>query len=221
MIRAAYFQVFGRDVYEGQRLKVAEIKLENGEITVREFIRQMAKSDLFRKLYWSSLYVTKAIEYIHRRLLGRPTYGRQENNRYFDICAKQGFYALIDALIDSPEYSEAFGEDTVPYERYLTPQGVALRSLRVGSIGEDIGTRVDKEETPALSSLVKSLKHEQNQISSPASIKVSIGSGNRPKPSSWRMPKIRQKSKLSSGLRTARFSNAISSPMLLRTNSLL
>ena len=147
VIKAAYFQVFGRDVYEGQRLKVAEIKLENGEIPVREFIRQLAKSDLFRKLYWTSLYVTKSVEYIHRRLLGRPTYGRQEINQYFDICAKKGFYALIDAIIDSPEYSETFGEDTVPYERYLTPGGVALRSLRIGSIAEDI-TNVDQKETP-------------------------------------------------------------------------
>lgn len=147
LIRACYLQVFGRDVYEGQRLKVQEIKLENGEITVREFIRALAKSDLFRKLYWTPFYVCKAIEYIHRRLLGRPTYGRQENNKYFDICAKKGLYALIDAIIDSPEYGESFGEDTVPYERYITPAGLAQRSLRVGSIGET-GARVDKEETP-------------------------------------------------------------------------
>ncbi|PLZ90548.1 phycobilisome rod-core linker polypeptide [Fischerella thermalis] len=148
VIRGAYLQVFGRDVYEGQRLKVQEIKLENGEISVREFIRALAKSDLFRKLYWTPYYVCKAIEYIHRRLLGRPTYGRQENNKYFDICSKKGFYALIDAIIDSEEYSQAFGEDTVPYERYLTPGGVALRKLRVGSIREDVGARVDKQETP-------------------------------------------------------------------------
>jgi phycobilisome core-membrane linker protein len=148
VIRACYVQVFGRAVYEGQRLKVAEIKLENGEIPVREFVRMLAKSDLFRKMYWTSLYVCKAVEYIHRRLLGRPTYGRQENNKYFDICAKKGFYALVDAIIDSPEYSEAFGEDTVPYERYLTPSGLQLRSSRPGSLGEDIGTRVDKEVTP-------------------------------------------------------------------------
>jgi phycobilisome core-membrane linker protein len=147
VIKAAYLQVFGRDVYEGQRLKVAEIKLENGEITVREFIRQLAKSDLFRKLYWTSLYVTKSVEYVHRRLLGRPTYGRQEINSYFDLCAKKGFYALIDAIIDSEEYSKAFGEDTVPYERYLTPGGLALRTNRVGSI-TDKATRTDVEETP-------------------------------------------------------------------------
>jgi phycobilisome core-membrane linker protein len=149
VIRAAYLQVFGRDVYEGQRQKVAEIKLENGEITVREFIRALAKSDVFRKTYWTSLYVMKAIEYIHRRLLGRPTYGRQETNKYFDIAAKKGFYAVVDAIIDSLEYSEAFGEDTVPYERYLTSAGVAGRNLRAGSIREDVGAKVVKEETPS------------------------------------------------------------------------
>ncbi|NEQ23420.1 MAG: photosystem I reaction center subunit X, partial [Microcoleus sp. SIO2G3] len=148
VIRACYLQVFGRDVYDGQRQKVAEIKLENGETTVREFVRSLAKSDLFRSLYWTPLYVCKAIEYIHRRLLGRPTYGRSEINKYFDISAKKGFYALVDAIIDSPEYSEAFGEDTVPYERYLTPGGLQLRSARPGSLAEDVGTRVDKQTTP-------------------------------------------------------------------------
>ncbi|MGB3495186.1 MAG: phycobilisome rod-core linker polypeptide, partial [Elainellaceae cyanobacterium] len=147
VIRGAYLQVFGREVYDGQRLKVAEIKLENGDIPVREFIRQLAKSETFRKMYWTSLYVMKAVEYIHRRLLGRPTYGRQETNQYFDICAKKGFYALVDALIDSAEYCEAFGEDTVPYERYVTPSGLAMRSLRVGSIG-NTGTKPTVESTP-------------------------------------------------------------------------
>jgi len=136
VISAAYRQVFGREVYSGQRSQVAEIKLENGEIPLKEFIRAIAKSEAFRKTYWSSLYVMKAVEYIHRRLLGRPTYGRNETNRYFDICAKQGFYALIDAFIDSPEYNQAFGEDTVPYERYLTPQGLALRTLRAGTLAQ-------------------------------------------------------------------------------------
>jgi len=148
VILAAYRQVFGRMPYEGQRLSVAEIKLENGDITLREFIKTLAKSEAFRKIYWTPLFVVKAIEYIHRRLLGRPTYGRQEMNQYFDLCSKKGFYALIDALIDSPEYTEAFGEDTVPYERYLTPQGMQLRMVRLGNLREDIGQRVDKEETP-------------------------------------------------------------------------
>ncbi|MFN9174921.1 MAG: phycobilisome rod-core linker polypeptide [Synechocystis sp.] len=148
LIRAAYRQVFGRDLYEGQRLSVAEIQLENGDITVREFIKRLAKSELFLKLYWAPHYVCKAIEYIHRRLLGRPTYGRQEMNQYFDIASKKGFYAVVEAMIDSDEFLAAFGEDTVPYERYLTPGGLQLRTARVGTLREDIGKRVDKEVTP-------------------------------------------------------------------------
>lgn len=134
VIRAAYRQVFGRDVYAGQALKTAETRLENGDICLRDFIRILAKSEVFRKLYWTPLYVMKAVEYIHRRLLGRPTYGRQEANKYFDICAKQGFYAFVDTLIDSPEYVESFGDDTVPYERYITPAGQSLRALRSGTV---------------------------------------------------------------------------------------
>lgn len=170
VIKAAYLQVFGRQVYDGQRLKVAEIKLENGEISIREFIRQLGKSSTFRGMYWTPFYVVKAIEYIHRRLLGRPTYGRQENNKYFDLCAKKGFYALVDALIDSPEYNEAFGEDTVPYERYLTPAGVALRT-RANSIG-DKGITVEKEETPRFVEL-----GEIKQLRSDASAQFQVNQG--------------------------------------------
>ncbi len=151
VIKAIYLQIMGRDVYEGQRLKVEEIRLENGDITVREFVRRLAKSDLFRNAFWTKLYVCKAIEFIHRRLLGRPTYGRHEMNKYFDLASKQGFYAIVDAMIDSTEYSESFNEDMVPYERYLTPAGVAGRNLRAGSIAETgtgMVTKAQSEATP-------------------------------------------------------------------------
>jgi phycobilisome core-membrane linker protein len=132
-IRACYQRVYGYEPYSGQRLTSWEIKLENGDITVREFVRQLAKSDLVRNKYWSRLYIVKAIEYLHRHLLGRPTYGRQEINPLFDIASKVGYYAVIDAMIDSKEYETAFGEDTVPYERYVTPGGLAMRNFRKGS----------------------------------------------------------------------------------------
>ncbi|MGK7899296.1 MAG: phycobilisome rod-core linker polypeptide [Xenococcus sp. (in: cyanobacteria)] len=149
IINACYQQVFGRSVYEGQRLSKGESQLTNQEITIREFVRKLAKTDVFRNTYWTPFYVVKAIEYIHRRLLGRPTYGRQEMNRYFDIASKSGLYGLVDALIDSPEYAEAFGEDKVPYERYLTPGGLQLRSHRPGRVIEgDFNVKVDKKVTP-------------------------------------------------------------------------
>jgi phycobilisome core-membrane linker protein len=146
VIRAAYLQVFGRDVYAGQRQSVAEIRLENGEITPREFIKALAKSTVYRGMYWTPLYVCKAIEYMHRRLLGRPTYGRPEMNRYFDIASKKGFYALVDAMVDSDEYTQAFGEDTIPYERYVTAAGKAMRA-RAGNL-QPMAAMVAEPPTP-------------------------------------------------------------------------
>lgn len=172
LIKAAYRQVFGRDLYEGQRLSVAEIQLENGDITVREFIKRLAQSPLFLKLYWTPHYVCKAIEYIHRRLLGRPTYGRQEMNQYFDIASKKGFYAVVEAMLNSKEYEEAFGEDTVPYERYLTPAGLQLRSARPGNLRQDIGQRVDKEVTPHFVEL-----GQVSQVRTEPEIQFRIGQG--------------------------------------------
>lgn len=129
VIRAVYVQVLGTTGYDGEPLKVEEIKLENGDISLREFIRQVARSTAFRRRYWANLYITKAIEVMHRRLLGRPTFGRREINSYFDTAARHGFYGVVDAMLNSPEYLAAFGEDTVPYERFITPSDLNARRI--------------------------------------------------------------------------------------------
>lgn len=132
IIKASYLRVFGRMVYQEEllTLKKIESKLTDGKISVKEFIRELAKSSVFKSLYWDNLYVCKAIEYIHNRLLGRPTYGRQEINQYFDIAYKQGYNKIIDYIIDSPEYTESFGANIVPYERYITSSTVSSRTFR-------------------------------------------------------------------------------------------
>jgi phycobilisome core-membrane linker protein len=121
VINAVYVQILGNAGYAGERNKVEEIKLENGDISLREFVRQVARSEAFRRRYWSGLYITKAIEVMHRRILGRPSFGRWEIDAYFDTAARQGFYGVVDRMINSREYNECFGEDTVPYERFITP----------------------------------------------------------------------------------------------------
>nr|YP_010337843.1 phycytochrome bilisome core-membrane linker protein [Timspurckia oligopyrenoides]UNJ17428.1 phycytochrome bilisome core-membrane linker protein [Timspurckia oligopyrenoides] len=132
ILDAAYLCVFGRKLYQEQRatLKTYEEQFRENTISVKELIRNFSKSDLFRSIYWSPYYVCKAIEIIHTRLLGRPTYGRQEINEYFEVAYQGGFYQLIDKIIDSPEYNECFGDRTIPYERYLTPSSFSLRKLR-------------------------------------------------------------------------------------------
>ena len=132
VIDAAYLRVFGRKVYEEELLifKPVESKVRDGSLTIRNFIKYLAKSRTFRSLYWEPLYVCKAIEYIHNRLLGRPTYGRQEINQYFNIAYKDNYYQMIDSIVDSLEYIETFGEQTVPYERYITANTVSIRKMQ-------------------------------------------------------------------------------------------
>jgi phycobilisome core-membrane linker protein len=134
VIIASYLRVFGRLVYQEESisLKKIESQLRDNRISVREFIRRLSKSLIFRSLYWQPFYICKAIEYIHNRLLGRPTYGRQEINQYFDIVYKQGYNAFIDSILDSVEYTETFGDMIVPYERYINPLGLSARVLRPG-----------------------------------------------------------------------------------------
>ena len=120
VIRGVYVQILGTTGYAGEHNTVEEIKLENGDISLREFIRQVARSKAFRRRYWSGLYICKAIEVMHRRILGRPSFGRWEIDSYFDTAARSGFYGVVDAMINSREYNETFGEDTVPYERFIT-----------------------------------------------------------------------------------------------------
>ena len=127
VIKAVYVQVLGNTGYSGERVESAENRLENGDINLREFIRQVACSNPFRRRYWEGLYITKAIEVIHRRLLGRPTFGRWEIDALFDTAARKGFYGVVDALINSKEFSDCFGDDTVPYERFITPNDLTVR----------------------------------------------------------------------------------------------
>nr|YP_010336606.1 phycytochrome bilisome core-membrane linker protein [Rhodospora sordida]UNJ15012.1 phycytochrome bilisome core-membrane linker protein [Rhodospora sordida] len=138
IVQATYLRIFGRQVYEEERLLLKPIEngFNNNQITVKEFVRQLAKSDTFRALYWTPFYVCKAIEYIHIRLLGRPTYGRAEINKYFNLEYKEGYYKVIDSIVDSIEYMQSFGESTVPYDRYSTSSGIASRTFRKSTINQ-------------------------------------------------------------------------------------
>nr|YP_010195550.1 phycobilisome linker polypeptide [Gracilaria baiana]UAD82947.1 phycobilisome linker polypeptide [Gracilaria baiana] len=135
IVRAVYLRVFGRFVYQSEQVTIQKFEdlFKDRQISLREFISELTKSSVFRSLYWNNLYICKSIEYIHNRLVGRPTYGRQEINKYFDIVYKQGYYKMIDAIMNSPEYIETFGENIVPYERYITPSELAARNLKLSN----------------------------------------------------------------------------------------
>jgi phycoerythrin-associated linker protein len=118
LIKAVYRQVLGNAyVMDSERLTVPESQFKRGEISVREFVRQVAKSDLYRSRFFTSCARYRAIELNFRHLLGRAPLDLEEMRAHSNILDNEGFEADIDSYIDSEEYQSTFGESIVPYIR--------------------------------------------------------------------------------------------------------
>ncbi|MBR8832021.1 MAG: Phycobilisome 32.1 kDa linker polypeptide, phycocyanin-associated, rod 1 [Chroococcopsis gigantea SAG 12.99] len=123
VIRGVYRQVLGNDyIMDSERLKSAESLLRNGSISVREFVRAVAKSELYKKKFLYGNFQTRVIELNYKHLLGRAPYDESEVIYHLDLYETKGFEADIDSYIDSAEYTENFGENIVPYYRGFTNQ---------------------------------------------------------------------------------------------------
>ncbi|OIP77827.1 MAG: photosystem I reaction center subunit XII [Oscillatoriales cyanobacterium CG2_30_44_21] len=118
LIRAVYSQVLGNAyVMESERLTVPESQFKNGELSVREFVRAIAKSGLYRSKFFNNVAPYRTTELNFRHLLGRPPMDYDEVRQHSDILNAKGFEADIDSYIDSDEYLNTFGENFVPYIR--------------------------------------------------------------------------------------------------------
>ena len=116
LIRAAYQQVFGYQyILSSDRLEGPESLFRRGYLSTREFVRQLAKSGLYRKRFFENSNPYRFIELNHKHLLGRAPQNKAEMLHHFTILQEQGFDAEIDSYIDSAEYQERFGEEVVPY----------------------------------------------------------------------------------------------------------
>ena len=116
VIRAVYNQVLGNPyVMESERLVSAESQLCNGTLSVREFVRAVAKSDFYRSRYFESCAPYRFVELNFKHLLGRAPEDQAELSGHIQTCINAGYDAEIDSYIDSQEYSEKFGENIVPY----------------------------------------------------------------------------------------------------------
>lgn len=118
VIKAVYRQVLGNAyVMESERLVVPESQFKRGELSVREFVRAVAKSDLYCSRFFTSCARYRAVELNFRHLLGRPPLDLEEMRGHSTTLDTQGFEADIDTYIDSDEYQNTFGENFVPYIR--------------------------------------------------------------------------------------------------------
>jgi phycocyanin-associated rod linker protein len=123
VINAAYRQVFGNDhVMQNERLTSAESLLRQGDISVREFIRALAQSELYRQKFFASTPQVRFIELNYKHLLGRAPYDESEIAFHVDLYVQKGFEAEINSYLDSLEYQTNFGDSIVPYYRGFVSQ---------------------------------------------------------------------------------------------------
>ncbi len=123
VIRAVYRHVLGNDyLMNSERLIGLESLLCNGQITVREFVRGVAKSELYKTKFLYPVFQTRAIELNFKHLLGRAPYDESEVVEHLDRYQNYGADADIDSYIDSAEYDTNFGDSIVPYYRGFSNQ---------------------------------------------------------------------------------------------------
>ncbi|MBF2048505.1 photosystem I reaction center subunit XII [Leptolyngbya sp. NK1-12] len=123
VINAVYRQVLGNDyLMESERLTSLESLLKNGQLTVREFVRAVAKSELYKRKFLYPHFQTRVIELNIKHLLGRAPYDEAEVIEHLDRYQNEGFEADIDSYIDSEEYEMNFGDSIVPYYRGFATQ---------------------------------------------------------------------------------------------------
>ena len=142
-INALYKSIFGNLILMSSERPIdIERRLRNGDITLKEFVRKVCKSSIYKKFYFDSISQYKSMKLRYKHILGRPLKNNREVTESSNILNKLGFEAHIDFLIDSNEYNNAFGEDTVPYIRsWNSPIGFQTKSfLETSSITKYFAT---------------------------------------------------------------------------------
>lgn len=118
LIWAAYRQVFSEHlIIETNRQRFLESQLKNRQISVREFMRGLGKSETYYRLIAETNSNYRLVDLSFTRFLGRASYGKDEQIANSIIIATKGLAGFIDTILDSSEYLENFGEDIVPYQR--------------------------------------------------------------------------------------------------------
>ncbi|AFY34099.1 phycobilisome rod-core linker polypeptide [Calothrix sp. PCC 7507] len=154
IIWAAYRQVFSEhEILKFNRQKQLESQLKNGSLSVRDFIRGLAKSEAFYRLVVSVNNNYRLVDITLKRLLGRSAYNREEEIAWSIVIGTKGFSGFVDAIVDSEEYSQSFGENTVPYQRkrlegrphnLVTPRYGEAFQDKVGTVTTDWRFTVEK-----------------------------------------------------------------------------
>jgi len=118
LIWAAYRQVFSEHlIIASNRQTFLESQLKNRQISVKDFMRGLGKSETYYRLIAETNSNYRLVDLSFTRFLGRASYGKDEQIANSIIIATKGLEGFIDSVVDSAEYLDNFGEDIVPYQR--------------------------------------------------------------------------------------------------------
>ena len=178
LIKAIYRQVLGNcHIMESEKLVSAESQLCNGDIAVKEFIRILAKSELYMNRFYSNCTSLRSIELNFKHLLGRAPENYEEVQQHIQILAEQGYNAEIDSYLDSDEYFDNFGTDIVPYTQGNKTQTgknnlsfTNLLALQQGSASSDLSAFSGKGSVLG-KSLIQNTASQIKPLASPYLIK--------------------------------------------------
>lgn len=117
-IWAGYRQIFSEHlILESYRQPYLESQLKNRAISVRDFIRGLGKTDVYRQLVADTNSNYRLVDITFKRFLGRSTYNKDEQIAWSIVIATKGLSGFIDAIVDSEEYLQNFSDSIVPYQR--------------------------------------------------------------------------------------------------------
>ncbi|MGA7936893.1 MAG: phycobilisome rod-core linker polypeptide, partial [Kovacikia sp.] len=116
LINAAYRQIFFH-AFKWDREIVLESQLRNRQITVRDFIRGLLLSNTFIDSFYNKNSNYRFVEHCVQKVLGRRVYSQAEKIAWSAVVMTKGVKGFVDELLNSDEYIENFGENTVPYQR--------------------------------------------------------------------------------------------------------
>ena len=125
LIERAYRQIFFH-AFKADREPGLESRLRRGQISTKQFIRGLLLSEKFRRDFYRCNSNYAVVEQVVGRVLGRPVHGEREQIAYSILIATEGMQGFVDALLNSPEYVDTFGEDEVPYQRSRVLPGRSL-----------------------------------------------------------------------------------------------
>ncbi|KAI0560012.1 Phycobilisome linker [Gracilaria domingensis] len=126
VLSAVYKHIFGNSyIMEEDRAKMTGLENDfvRGKISVRDLVRQLGKSELYKARFFERCGPYRFIELNLKHFLGRGPESQPEISFHVEKLMKDGYEAEIDSYFDTGEYNERFGDNGVPrfvfMSRYL------------------------------------------------------------------------------------------------------